>query len=291
VTALDGTGVTARRVARERDLADTLAEGRHARAVVVDSYSLDARYLAALVAGGCRVVAIDDAADRELPVDLVVNPSATPAVPRYRGALHTQYLVGPQYAMLQPEFGEPPARAVADRVRRVLVTLGGGDPGPLAAALVRWTAACLDDVAQDVVVGPWGTSADGLRDEPGRSRGAVRLHEHPRQLRPLMLGADLAISAGGQTAYELAAAGTPTIAIRRAANQTLTLGTLAAAGALVAVGDATDPALESAVTVALQALAKDRDRRAEMSRRARAAVDGQGAARVARAVLSLGGAA
>jgi hypothetical protein len=76
-----------------------------------------------------------------------------------------------------------------------------------------------------------------------------------------------------------------------AGNQAANLDALAAAGTLVAVGAATDPGLESVLTAELTALAKDGERRAEMSRRGRAAVDGQGASRVADVVLALGAAA
>jgi UDP-2,4-diacetamido-2,4,6-trideoxy-beta-L-altropyranose hydrolase len=106
-----------------------------------------------------------------------------------------------------------------------------------------------------------------------------------------MLAAGLAISGGGQTTFELAATGTPTVAIRLADNQTLTLETLAEAGALIQAGDAGDPALADAVAAAVERLIKDGDRRLEMSERARAAVDGQGAARVAREILALQAAA
>jgi spore coat polysaccharide biosynthesis predicted glycosyltransferase SpsG len=110
-------------------------------------------------------------------------------------------------------------------------------------------------------------------------------------MRRLMLEADLAISGGGQTTFELAATGVPTVAIRMAKNQTLTLETLAEAGALVRGGDAEDPALAASVTAALETLLEDGDRRAAMSRRAREAVDGRGVLRVASEVRALGAAA
>jgi spore coat polysaccharide biosynthesis predicted glycosyltransferase SpsG len=100
-----------------------------------------------------------------------------------------------------------------------------------------------------------------------------------------MLGADVAISGGGQTLYELAATGTPAVAIRLADNQTLNLRNLQAAGMLLWAGDAGDADLETMVTSALMVLAENRGRRTEMSRRGRALVDGRGAARVAAAVL------
>jgi len=104
------------------------------------------------------------------------------------------------------------------------------------AGLVRAGALALDGVRLDVVVGPWFAGVAELRALAGGSGGAIVVHEQPRDMRALMLAAGLAISGGGQTTFELAATGTPTVAIRLADNQTLTLETLAEAGALIQAG-------------------------------------------------------
>ncbi len=272
----------------EHDLADTIRECRTIRpgTVIVDSYAVGTAYLGGL-AETSPLVAIDDLADRELPVDLVVNGSAGAKRLVYRGAPHTRYLLGPSYVLLRPEFAEPPARVAAAGARRVLITLGGTDPDGLAARLVRWTAKALGAVGQDVVVGPYFRGSDALEEEARAGRGSVVLHQDPADMRRLMLAADLAICGGGQTTYELAATGTPAIAIRLADNQRLNLTALAEAGVLMEGGAAEDADLESAVADAVSGLAADPGRREEMSRRGRALVDGGGAARVARAVLKL----
>jgi spore coat polysaccharide biosynthesis predicted glycosyltransferase SpsG len=104
-----------------------------------------------------------------------------------------------------------------------------------------------------------------------------------------MLAADLALCGGGQTTYELAATGTPAIAVRTAENQTVNLNGLSAAGSLIWAGNANDADLESKVTCELATLAGDAVRRAAMSRQGRMLVDGQGAARVTKSILSLVG--
>ena len=291
--ALADAGFAARSVTAPQDLADALDEARAlgARVIVVDSYTLATPYFRALVDAGLRVVAIDDPAERELPVDIVVNPSATSTRPRYRGAPQTRYLLGPGYAMLQPEFAQPVERDATGPVRRVLLTIGGGDPTGLTALLVRAATACLAGIELHVVVGRWFAAQAELRALATGSGGAVVLHEQPRDMRRLMLAADVAISGGGQTTFELAATGVPTVAIRLADNQTLTLETLETAGALVCAGDANDPELAAGVTATLATLIKDGDRRGDMSRRARTAVDGRGALRVAAEVRTLGDAA
>ncbi len=272
-----------------RDLAGTLEHCRahQARVIVVDSPSIGSAYLTALTATGLRVVVIDDLASHELRVDLVVNAGAGAERLQYRGAPRTRFLLGPRYLLLRPQFGQAGTRSVADRARRILVTVGGGDPMDLTSRLVGWTAHALGAVEQDVVVGPLSVRSEALRVASEAPGGRVGLHEDPKDLAALMLAADVALCGGGQTAYELAATGTPAVAIRLAGNQTLNLTALATGGTLAWAGDAGDADLEVKVATELTGLADDRARREEMSRQGRALVDGRGAARVAHAVLEL----
>jgi len=258
-----------------------------AHALVVDSYAFSSDDLRALVAAGWPVIVFDDTATRELPVDLVINGGAGAGRLAYRGSPHTRYLLGPSYLALRPEFGEARPRTIHDHVRRALLTIGGADPDRLTARLVRWTIAGLGAITLDVVVGPLVDEVDSIRAVVRSVPGRVILHESPKQLHDLMLAGDLAITGGGQTLYELAALGTPVVAIHLAENQRLNIEAMRAAGVLEYIGDVHDAALESALVATLAALVADPRRRAEMSRRGRDLVDGRGAARVARAVVDL----
>jgi UDP-2,4-diacetamido-2,4,6-trideoxy-beta-L-altropyranose hydrolase len=254
--------------------------------IVIDSYGVDPAYLAELCTTNVHVAVIDDLADRELAVDLVINGSAGAEQLSYQGAPRTRYLLGCRYALLRAEFAEEPKRTIAREVQRVLITAGGADPTNLTPKLVRWVAQTLPGVSLDVVVGPlFDKNALDSSDPSLASQAKVGIHCNPKDMRALMLGADLAVTGGGQTAYELAATGTPAIAIRMAANQTHNLKGLGSAPALAWAGDADDADLRAKVVRSLMTLASDAGRRAEMSQRGRALVDGQGARRVAEAVL------
>ena len=266
------------------DLSQTIEQCRRrkAQAIVADSYALDAAYLIGLRETKAMVAVIDDLADRELPVDLVVNGAIDAAKLAYHAEKTTRFLLGPQYVLLRPEFAEEPKRTIAEQVRHVLVTLGGGDPEQLTPKLVRWAADTFKDVSVDVVIGPMFDN----QNLPSAELAAT-VYSNPQNIRSLMLGADLALCGGGQTTYELAATGTPAVAIRLADNQTQNLAGLNSAGALVWAGDAHDADLEATTKRALTALAGDPVRRAALSQRGRVLVDGQGATRVAHTILDL----
>ena len=104
-------------------------------------------------------------------------------------------------------------------------------------------------------------------------QSAIHLHQNPPDLPPLMARADLAICAGGTTAWELSFLGVPMLVLVLAENQRTNAERLAATGAAVHTSIAR-------LADDLRTLLTDAPRRTEMSRRARALVDGLGMFRV-----------
>ncbi len=254
-------------------------------AVVVDSYEKGPDHPVALGKAGPFTVAVDDLADRYLPVHLIVNGSAGAEDLTYAAAPYTRYLVGPRYALLRSEFAAAPHRTIPMDVQKVLVSVGGADPDGLTTRLIRSLAETCRHVHADVVVGPLFGDTKELRQAGSKTGVETALHFQPPFIRQLMLNADLAISAGGQTTYELAATGTPTIAVSRAPNQVRSLSALAANGTLLYAGSAADEGLNQRLSSLIWQLSADREARARMSGQGRALVDGGGTSRVAQAIV------
>lgn len=285
------SGFAALAVRHEEDVSMTIELCRELQShvVVVDSYEIKTNYFRSLANANLKVVVIDDLADRELPVDLVVNSSPGAEKIEYQGAPYTKYLMGSQYALLRQEFTEKPYRTINSQIRRVLITIGGTDPNGITLCLMRCVTEALDQVHLDVVIGPLFEDVGLIASYAKERAGTTTLHHDPKEMRSLMLSADLALCGGGQTTYELAACGTPSIGIRIADNQTWNLRNLACAGMLIWVADGKDTYLESKVIEALFRLANDVSLRLVMSKIGRTLVDGQGTSRVASAILELAG--
>lgn len=254
-----------------------------AAAIVLDSYGFGGEALRPPVAP--VTVVIDDCGDRDLPVDLIINGSFAAQKLAYNTRGQTILLLGAAYALLRPEFASLPPRKILPEGQRVLVTVGGADPHDLTPRLTHWVRAALPGATINVVVGPFfdfGRFQSSTRtiDDPN-----VSLHVKPKSMRDLMQRADLAVTGGGQTTYELAATGTPALAIRLAANQSLGLDALAAAGTLEVVGEALAPDLETRVRRAVAQLSGDTAKRSRMSINGRELVDGNGVHRAAAAIL------
>ena len=251
--------------------------------IVVDSYAASSEFLASL-RRVAQVVAVDDMADRPLPVDVVVNGAAGAAELPYERRLGTIFLLGPQYALLDPSYATAPCRAPADHVSRVLICLGGSQQEDATLAALAAVDRALDGCVVDLVAGPPGVGAGRLDAAAREARNRVVTHRDRFGLRELMLDADLAVSGAGVTLSELAATATPAVAIMLADNQRPSFRAFTRAGVALGAGATGDPDLGDAIEADVKRLAGDAALRAAMGARGRALVDGQGASRVARLI-------
>jgi UDP-2,4-diacetamido-2,4,6-trideoxy-beta-L-altropyranose hydrolase len=257
--------------------------------LVVDSYAVMPASFSAWRRCVRSLVVLDDLADRQLDVDVVVNGSPYAAELNYRTGPDAVRLLGPRYALLRPWFRDRPRRRVAARVTRVLVTLGGADPESSTMAVVEAVQRALPEAALDVVIGPLFGPVPELDRRAAGDPPRLRLHRALDDLSTLMAAADLAISAGGQTLYELAAAGVPTVALCLADNQEPNVAALAGVS-LLSAGRVHEEAAGrfNRVEEGCRRLAADPGLRERMSDAGRALIDGQGAARVADVILRSG---
>lgn len=229
-------------------------------AVVLDSYRIDATTVR-----GLPLAVLQESTAPPAHAALVVNASGDPAGGDRR-RLH-----GPAYACLRPAFWRLPPAITRRNVERILVSTGAGDPGGVAPALVQAVRAALPSAQVTVVRGPFA---------PAVTLPGVEVAAAPESLLPLLLEADLVVTAGGQTMLESVATGTPTVALILVENQVAQAKRLAGLGA-VELADV--ESLEPVVA----ALASDHERRADLTERAQSAIDGQGALRVADAIARL----
>lgn len=270
-----------------RDWAATLAAARAhgCDVVVVDSHQAGDAYLAALREKGCIVVAIDDLARHSFSAHLVVNGGAGAERQAYRSVTgDTTFLLGPRYALLGRAFWSVPARVVAPRVHRVLVTVGGGDPHGIVPRILDVLDQIRAPLTVTAVRGPFAGSLDTTE---AHRRHRVDFVDSPDDLCALMIDADLAVSGAGQTLYQLAATGTPTIAIQMFDNQESNRRHLTAAGVVRDGGCVTDGDFDARLSSVLNEVLERHGERVQMSIAGPSLVDGRGATRVANAIAAL----
>ncbi len=261
-------------------------EGRGAPCdwLVVDHYALDEKWERALRSWAKRILVVDDRADRPHDCDCLLDQNQVAGMrTRYDGKLPGSCitLLGPEYALLQPEYREwrPRVRARRGPISRVLVYFGGTDPDDLTGrALSALLVASRPGLEVDAVLPRSAPHLDAVRACAATHPG-VRLHHDLPSLAPLMAAADLAIGAGGATSWERLCLGLPAMVITIADNQRPIAEELDRLGLVQWLGDAAEVSL-AVLTSAVGARLRE-DLPEECSRRGQSLVDGRGTLRVA----------
>ena len=249
--------------------------------LVVDHYRLGEAWESGWRGRVCRILAIDDLADRRHDCDFLLDPTAGRAAADYAALVPAdcRLLLGPRYVPLRREFAQHRRAALARRdggpVNRLLIAPGATDPTDLASVL-NDAAETLPAVAIDIAIGGAAPHLPRLRERAARSP-RLHLHIDTTDMAGLMAVADLCLGAGGSTSGERCCLGLPTLLAVVADNQEGVARGLVAAGAVEIVAEND----RARLTAALYRLTADGPRRRAMSQAGAAVCDGEGARRVA----------
>lgn len=190
--------------------------------LIVDHYAIEEEWERIVRPSVGRILVIDDLANRRHDCDALLDQNLVVDYrSRYDGLLSDTAvrLLGPRFALLQPEYAKLKASRTSsgNRVQRVLVYFGATDAG-LTLMSVRAIIAMSRRVNCDVVLGP--ASADWAAvDQLAKANPTIALHGALPSLAPLMAQADLAVGAGGATSWERLCLGLRSIVVTLADNQ------------------------------------------------------------------------
>jgi UDP-2,4-diacetamido-2,4,6-trideoxy-beta-L-altropyranose hydrolase len=238
----------------ERDAAETqraLATLAPCDWLIADNYGIDERWERRLRPAARALFAFDDLADRPHDVDALLDQNVLERRDgRYRALVPpgARVFLGPHYAPLRDEFltaGRTP-RARDGRIRAVLVAFGS-DPGAHTLLALDALARCAAELTVTVVAAAAESRIDALVARHGWAR-----FERVDDMAARLAAADLAIGAGGTSAWERAYLGVPAIAWAIAENQREPVAGLLRAGAIASL-DEPDPAALAALIDALRA--------------------------------------
>lgn len=196
--------------------------------LVVDHYALDQRWEEALAPHYKKLLVIDDLADRKHRSDLLLDQNLGRQTQDYASLVPTccLLLIGPNYALLRPEFAVLRAYSLQRRqsqpsLRRLLITLGGVDqPNATGQVLQALKTSALPDGCRITVVmgltAPWLSNVQLLATEMPWPTDVV---SNVNNMAQLMADSDLAIGAAGSTSWERCCLGLPTLMVVLADNQ------------------------------------------------------------------------
>lgn len=261
-----------------------ISDGFAADIMVVDHYGLNAddeRQFRKFVS---KIIVIDDLANRPHDADILIDTTLGRVQADYEGFVSpaTKLLLGPQYAMLRPDFLRLRENAIAvraaraGRVSRVMVAMGGTDPHNITSRVLDSLKGL--EIAVDVVVGsscPHIAAIEAKASELRAENIDIKIHRDAKNIHEIMLAADMAIGAGGTTSWERCCLGLPTLLIEVADNQRYIAKALSEQGCAINLGwheDLTDSLIKQNILRLIQ----DSARVAVMSSNALGVCDGRG---------------
>jgi UDP-2,4-diacetamido-2,4,6-trideoxy-beta-L-altropyranose hydrolase len=265
-----------------------LLSTRKGALLALDGYDMDVEQHEIFRAAGHLLLVIDDTGRLErYDADILVNQNLGAARVSYRCDDRTLLLLGPDYAMLRPEFlsWRDRTQAVPDAATKILVTLGGSDPRNFTCRVIE----ALDRLSTPglearVVVGSVNPRLPELRKQAATLGRKIRLLTRVSDMAELMVWADLAVSATGSTSWELACLGLPALGVIVAENQRRIAEELDGLEVIQNLGWHNEVSVGS-LAASIAGLQSSPLRRLRMSERGRALIDGRGAERVAQALF------
>lgn len=273
-------------------------------AILVDSYYVTEKYLAALKKR-ITTIYMDDIYAFSYPVDMLINYNIYGEEMGYEkdaAFADTKLLLGTKYVPLREEFSAGAgyvqsrkelslgaANVTPAEEGGILITTGGSDSFNLAGQLLMEAMKydALKEKEYHVVSGSLNPHIEELQALAQKHEN-IHIHCNVTNMAELMAESEVALSAGGSTLYELCAMGVPVIAFSFAENQERLVQTFVKRGIAQYGGNyRTDGNKMIQNTIAgLETLLEDKNLRTEYRKKARTLVDGKGADRIAEAIIS-----
>lgn len=265
-----------------------LAHQIDANWVVVDGYQFGREYQKIIKDSGLHLLFIDDYGHaKHYYADFVLNQNISADEQWYQHREpHTQLLLGTRYALLRREFlqWQEWQRTVPAIAKKVLVTLGGADPDNVTLKVLQALQLVeVEELEAVVVVGGSNPHYEILEMAVQKSQFPIRLERNVTNMPELMAWADVAISAGGSTCWELAFMGLPSILLILAENQRAIGQKLANLQQAVNLGWHQDVTSQN-IAETLSTLLQSTEERTKIIKVSHQIVDGQGVSRIVKSL-------
>lgn len=246
--------------------------------LLVDSYQVTEHYLKTL-SSYVKIIYIDDWAQNVYPVDvLICYMSHWEKLQHKKKYPDTRLLLGLQYVPIRSAFQNLGRKEIRDKVESVLLLSGGSDPYNVLSELLSFIRTIpFNEIV--IICGKYNVNADALMEEY-KEDANVRILKSVNNIEDYMKKADLAISAGGTTLYELCACGTPTISYAFADNQIENVKGFAENDIIEYAGDVRYDDVFGNLDEIIKRYCENIEIRKQHSQKMQAMVDGKGASRI-----------
>jgi len=262
----------------------------NAEIVVIDVYAIDNHYCQRLMDEGYYLVAMQDIGVPTQIVHMIINGNLNAERIFYNVPDEVTLRLGIDYLIMPQEYWN--LKNFKDqgkdlgKVKNILITMGGADQYDLTTRILSILNSIQEDFTLTVLIGPYYENQENIVSQINRIKKRVDLIQSPSSLFPYIVDCSMAISSAGQTLYQLAALGRPTIGISLEENQASHLKELSSSGALIGLIYGKGEAFEEDLKNSICELINNFSQRIRLSESATKLVDGQGAERVFKAIIN-----
>jgi len=219
-----------RQMESELPLLSPIIECCRIKHLIVDSYQVTKKYLASL-REQTELSYIDDVNRFVYPVDKLIvyaNYYKRWELDRIYGPQNnTELILGTDYVPLRDEYADLPPKKISKNIENILVLSGGSDRLHILLNIMKKLteyieekatlsdSTALNEIKITAICGKYNLDYDRLVEKYGEDA----IIKSVPSLKEYIMNADVVISAGGTTLYEICACGTPAIAYSFADNQ------------------------------------------------------------------------
>lgn len=211
--------------------------------LVVDHYGLDSKWELDLAKSVGNIMVIDDLANRSHHCALLLDQNLGRKASDYDELLPItcKRLIGPEFALLRPEFVQFRERSLKRRqypqLKRVLISLGGVDQTNVTGEILDALAASKLPVTTelDIILGAEAPYLSEIRQQAAGLPFNATVSVSVKDMAERMCLADLSIGAAGGTSWERCCLGLPAVLVVLAENQLAGATALDTSGAAIKI--------------------------------------------------------
>jgi len=258
--------------------------------IVIDGYHFTEAYQKSIWQSGIQLLIIDDYHHQEQYfADMILNQNIHGDQYQYSCETDAVFLLGLKYTLLRSEFfrAKTTGKKVTQKARKIMITMGGSDPDNITLKVIQAFQFINDpELAIKVVVGSSNPHLKQLKNAILNKSSNIQLIRDA-DMPDLMTWADLAVSAGGSTCWELFFLGVPFVTVVLAGNQEANAIFLENMGVTINLGSMASSRPEI-IAKQIYTVVIDKQLRDQFRQRGSLLVDGLGATRIIHKMESLG---
>lgn len=254
--------------------------------IIIDSYLADQCFYKKIAnSSNALLIYIDDNNRLDYPKGLLVNVNIYAKSLNYKRDRELTYLLGSKYAILRSEFRNISAKRIRNAIESIMITYGGNDIRNMTVKTIETLNSYFPQIKKNVIVGPLYKNKNRFKNY---NFGNTKIFFCPdaRKMLKIMIESDITVSASGQTLYELARVGVPTVAVTVADNQVRNVKGLSKARFIKDAGLWDEKDVYKNIVKRINELER-KHVRLEMRNIGRTIVDGKGPVRIVKKAISL----